>query len=431
MAKVGEPGPQPRRTSGWQLALVALALAIFATNVVVPGVIVGIGFTGLIGLTGAATVLQRIGALTAGVFEGAAQLSVIFLSMTLIAFTAVTAWNGYQRMAGRAGHPRSLLRWPWLLLGLLLFLSCQWALPEGNQRSALPVLPGALVIAFSVWAVLSISALIIRMSVGGLRLSWRLARASPFGAGVLTLGALAATALALAVVPLAKALKSESRAIANAQPAPCDSASWECSRQALLGAGARRTGAIPATYNSAGEVSVAHLGALGSAPASNMHACLETQFQQQEMMAKAHRIARGIVTNSADAEDLVQAILLNICMRREPPLDFEPYFLRAVDFGARRRFGQVSRACELESLPEPACNIRPDDQYVELESHHALRAALCALPKEQQDVLRMRYFEGMDETEIGLRLDITHAAARKRVQRARDQLRTEFLQRCQ
>ncbi|NTX57315.1 sigma-70 family RNA polymerase sigma factor [Myxococcus sp. CA039A] len=431
MANMGEPGPQPRRTSGWQLALVALALAIFAANVVVPGIILGIGFTGLMGLTGAAAVLQRIGALTSGVFEGAAQLSVIFLSMALIAFAAVTAWNGYQRMAGRAGPPRLLLRWPWLLLGLLLFLSCQWSLPEGNQRSALPVLTGALVIAFSVWAVLAISALVIRMSVGMLRLSWRLAKASPFSAGVLTLGALAATASAMAVVPLAKALESRSQAIAYAQPAPCDSASWECSRQALLGAGALRPAAMFASHDGPGAVSAAHLTATESE--TNVRSCLEVSFQQQEMMAKARRIAQGLIMNGADTEDLIHAILLNICLRRShvPPLDFESFFLRAVKYGAMRRFNSMSRTCTLESLPEPVCRIQPDEQYVALESHLALRKALCTLSKQHQDVLRMRYFEELDEAEIGRRLEIDHATARKRVQRARDQLRTEFLQRCQ
>ncbi|NOK22382.1 RNA polymerase sigma factor [Corallococcus carmarthensis] len=428
MAQQGESGPASRRTAGWQLALVALALALFSIKVVIPGVFVGIGATGLLGFAGAAVILERIGALTSGIFEGAAQLSIVFLGMALIAFVAIAGWNGYRRLAGRVGPPPLLLRWPWALMGLLLFFACRLTLDL-----ALPVLPGAFVIAFSVWTLIAVSVLLVRMSIGMVRLSWRIAQASPFGAGMLTLAALAATGLTLAVGSLAESLQDHARTMASARPSRCDSLSWECSRQALLAAQPSRP--APASLDpddGFGDIRAASFTASAeSAVELNTRVCLERPFRQPDMMARARRIAQSLVSNNADADDLVHAILLNICLRKVPPAEFERYFLRSVEYGARRRFTQLGRACSLEESPEAQCLLRADEQYVEAESHAALREVLCTLTEQHQQVLHMRYFEELDEAEIGRQLGIGHAAARKRVQRARDELRTRFLQRCQ
>lgn len=414
-----------------------MALAIFSVNVVIPGVFVGIGATSLLGLVAAAVVLERIGALATGIFEGAAQLSLIFLGMAVAVFAAIAVWNGFRRMAGHPGPPPLPLRWPWALLGLLLFLACRLTLPEGTQRSTLPVLPGALVIAFSVWILLAVSALLVRLSVGMLRLSWRIARASPFGAGMLTLAALAATGLTLFVASLAEALQARAQTVASTRPGRCDSLSWECSRQALLAAQPARPAPVLSAIPQESDADFGSLAAESYAPAEspvelNTRACLERQLQQRDMMSKARRIAWNFVRNDADAEDLVHAILLNICLRKKPPTEFERYYLRAVEYAAMKQFGRMSHSCALDAVPdEPTCILGPDDEFVERESHIALHKALCTLPERHREVLLLRYFEELDDAEIGLRLRIEPATARKRVQRARDELRTEFLQQCQ
>ncbi|WP_426747738.1 sigma-70 family RNA polymerase sigma factor [Myxococcus faecalis] len=431
MTRTGESGPPPRGTAGWQLVLVALALAIFVINVVFPGLVVGIGFTGLMGFICAGFVLETLGALATGVFEGTAQLSIIFLGMTLIAFVAATSWNGFQRLAGRTAPPPLLLRWPWLLLGLLLFIACALTLPARVGRSALPVLPGAFVIAFTVWSVISVSVFLVRMSLGVLQHSWRLAKRSPFGAGILTLGAIAAS---LAVVPLAKSLVSGLPRAPAPQASRCDDLSWECTRQAILASRQAYPGPAWASKEgpSSNAVAFASYGATQAEVELNALACLEQQFNLHDMMPKARRIAQGIIQSDAEAEDLIHAVLMNICLRKKaPPRDFEPYFLKAVRNSATKRFVRLSRACPLDSQPEPECHLRPEDEFISMESHEALRNAFCTLSEEHQEVLRLRYFEELDEAEIGRQLEITHAAARKRVQRARDILRTEFLQRCQ
>ncbi|RKH94984.1 sigma-70 family RNA polymerase sigma factor [Corallococcus sp. AB004] len=432
MAQQGESRPPPRRTAGWQLVLVAVALTIFSVRVVIPGIFVGIGATGLMGFAIAAVLLERMGALSAGIFEGAAQLSVIFLGMALIAFVAITGWNGYRRLAGRVGPPPLLLRSPWALVGLLLFLACKWAIPDAGERLALPVLSGAIVIAFSVWTLITVSVLLFRMSIGMIRLSWRIAQASPFGAGGLTLAALAATGLIPSVDSLAEALPARAQTVASARPARCDSLSWECSRQALLAAQPSRPAPVFAAPEDGyeGVTAASFTASADSTVTLNTRTCLERQFQQREMMAKARRIAQGLVGTS-DAEDLVHSILLNICLRKRPPDEFEQFFLRSVQYGAMKRFGRVIRSCSIDESLEPQCTIRPDDQYIQLESHQTLHDAICALPEKHQEIIQMRYFEELSDDEIGARLGLLPDAVRKRTQRARDQLRTIFLQQCQ
>lgn len=434
MAQQGESGPQARRTAGWQMALVALALAIFSVNVLVPGVVLGSVATALLGFLGAAVVLDRIGALSSsGVFEGTAQLSLILFCMALVMFAIIAGWNGSRRLAGRTGPPPLFLRWPWGMVGLLLFLVCQVTLPQGGQQSTLPVLPGALVLAFWSWTIITASLLMVRMSVWLVSTSWRISRASPFGAGMLTLAALAATGFALVVGAVAEELATQVKTVAAARPSRCDSLSWECSRQALLAAHppAARAPVLAETDDAFGNVEAATFTQSGPAPEFNTRECLDKSFQQQEMMARARRIAQSLI-GAGDAEDLVHSILLNICLRRRLPTEnFEQYFLRAIRYGALNGFSRLMNSCSLDSQPEPQCILRPDDQYVERESHEALRKALCLLKEDHKQVLQLSYYEELNDAEIGFRLNIEPATARKRLQRARDELRSHFLQQCQ
>lgn len=433
MAQQGDSVPPPGRTAGWQLMLVAVALTIFAVKVAIPGTVIGIGSTAIIGLAVAAAHLKQMGALTTGVFEGTAQLSFVFIGMALMAFVAISAWNAYRRLKGRTPPP-VLFRRPWALLGLMLFLMCELTVPDSRQPSTLPVLPGALVITFTVWGTIAVSALLLRLSISALRLSWRVAKASPFGAGALTLGVLAATGSASVVESLAEAFAARLQSVSAARHGPCDSLTWECSRQALLAAQAPirlLTPALEWEEEAPSGAGVASLGDLDTSTVFNTRACLEKTAKQPELMDRARSIAQSIIRNSADVEDLVHAILLNICLRKTPPQDFEPYFLRAVRYGALKRFGRAGDTCTLDSVPDPICFLRPDDEYVEAESHAALRKAICGLSEQHQQVIQMRYFQDLDETEIGLLLRIDHGTARKRVQRARDQLRILFLQQCQ
>lgn len=88
-------------------------------------------------------------------------------------------------------------------------------------------------------------------------------------------------------------------------------------------------------------------------------------------------------------------------------------------------------ACPLDDAPEPECDLRPDDDYLRSEALKALRTSLCSLKDDDREVLDLRYFKELSELEIARHLGISYDAARKRLQRAREKLEVEFLQRCQ
>jgi RNA polymerase sigma factor (sigma-70 family) len=150
------------------------------------------------------------------------------------------------------------------------------------------------------------------------------------------------------------------------------------------------------------------------------------------MLERASRKAATMV-GSADAWDLVHATLLSVCLHSGDRYDFEQFFLRSLHNGAiswLRRPGHA-RTCSIDYEPEPVCDIRPDDEYMRSETQRAVRKALCALGNDDQQVLYLRYFDDLGEEQIAHRLGIGYAAARKRLQRARERLQVEFLQRCQ
>jgi RNA polymerase sigma factor (sigma-70 family) len=134
----------------------------------------------------------------------------------------------------------------------------------------------------------------------------------------------------------------------------------------------------------------------------------------------------------ADAQDVVGETLIEVCLHAYAPAAFEPFFLRSVKNRALnwRRDPDTGRTCSIDSAPEPVCDMRPDDEYIQEEMRRTVLAALCRLSSEDQQVLLMRVWDDISESEIAQRLGITHDAARKRLQRARERLRAEFDERC-
>ncbi|OJH35958.1 RNA polymerase sigma factor [Cystobacter ferrugineus] len=129
----------------------------------------------------------------------------------------------------------------------------------------------------------------------------------------------------------------------------------------------------------------------------------------------------------------MHATLLSVCLHSGERYDFEQFFLRSVRNGVYswyRRAGNV-RTCAIDSIPEPACDIQPDDQYVRFETQVGVHKALCTLRDDDRQVLMLSYFDELSDLEISERLGISHAAVRKRLQRAREKLEEKFLQQCQ
>ncbi|MCP3138135.1 RNA polymerase sigma factor [Pyxidicoccus xibeiensis] len=391
-----------------------MALVIFAFNVLIP--IEGLAFfmTALTGFFGAAYLLERLGALSSGIFDGAVYLASALLLLGAMLAASVTAWNLIRRLAGQTKPPPLLLRWPWLVVGVILALACRAILPPDLGRSQQPVLAGALVLAAFTWAVLYSAYLLYALGWGGLSLSWRIARTSPFGAGMLTLACLGSTAFVFLLGALADELESSAgRLSAPRASASCNSPSVECSRQLLLASATM--GATPSLSS-------------GPSRTQSFRDCMESRYQDHTLLAKARSIAAEIV-GPADAPDIVYESLLSVCLHSDRYRDFEQFFLRSVRNRALNGL-RSARSCPIDLEPEPSCTLRPDDDYVRRETQLALQKSLCALGAEHRQVLLMHYFDDMSELEISQQLGIEYAAARKRVQRARDKLEIDFLQRC-
>lgn len=408
------PRDSERRTNRWQFALFAISLTLFAIHVLIPvGALSFIG-TAIAGTAGASRVLAELGALSPGIFEGTIYLASALLLLCAMLAGGVTAWNLLLKLGGRPGPPRLLLRRPWLLLGVFLWLASWLFIPAGMGRSQHPVLVGAFVLATALWTTLYVGYLLWSLGKGGLALSWHIARASPFGAGLLTLACLGSTALAFLVVAATKEAPTRQARLSVPRPEePCRSTSLECSRQFLLAS------SVPDD---------APWALSADTPSPSFTDCIESRYQDRALLDKAKRIA-GRLVGSEDASDVVHGVLLSVCLQQRDHDNFEQFFLRSVHFGALK-WRRGARTCSIDEESEPACDLRPDDQYVQLETQHVVQRVLCSLGEEHRQVLLMRYFDDMSELEIAQRLGIGYPAARKRVQRARDKFSDGFDQRC-
>src|SRR6185436_8759465 len=81
----------------------------------------------------------------------------------------------------------------------------------------------------------------------------------------------------------------------------------------------------------------------------------------------------------------------------------------------------------LESVADP----RPDAAQciVAREDAAALEEALALLPDETREVVTLFYREGQSVAQVAVLLDLTDAAVKKRLSRARQALRTALLER--
>jgi RNA polymerase sigma factor (sigma-70 family) len=430
----------------WQLLLVVLSLGTFAVVVLLPLSLLVLFLTGFVGLLWTSEQLARLGALEASAFGGAVYLGGGLLLGGLLLALLVTGWNLLRRLADASHAPPFLLRWPWFLFGALLLLMRMLVLPPG--RSALPGVSGAWVIAMASWCFLTVGLCWERLSSGGLSLAWRGARASPFIAGLVTAGGLGSAVFLLTLGAVQEdSLSSNARALRVPRPT-CSDSDLECTRQLFLEL-ARRQGSSPWRQSSAlpssalasasgdfplaAEEAFEDRGAPAeSAPSSSFHRCMETSYQRRDMMERARRIAERSV-GTADAWDIVHATLLSVCLQGMDRYDFEQFFLRSIQNGVvswHRKQGAV-RSCPLELLPEPVCLTRPDDEYVRSETQNAVRKAFCVLSPNERQLLELKYFDELGDLEIAQRLHISHVAARKRLQRAREKLLREIVQQCQ
>ncbi len=142
----------------------------------------------------------------------------------------------------------------------------------------------------------------------------------------------------------------------------------------------------------------------------------------------AYRLARRLTRSPHEAEDLAQTALLNVLRRAEFIEDetkVRSYLLTAVRNVWRNQLRSRSRRHVLGSDAAeviPSDELEPEEQVLTLLEAKLAATALASLSTTSQDVIRLRYLEGLDYQELSESLGITAVAARQRAHRAREEL---------
>ncbi len=141
-----------------------------------------------------------------------------------------------------------------------------------------------------------------------------------------------------------------------------------------------------------------------------------------------YRYARWLSRSDADAEDLAQTALVRVLERAPELPDAQTakwYLLRVVrnlatdEARARARVRVEPRS----RLPELVDAEAPDEHVLRAVEEALSRVALAHLPTCHQEVLSLRFLEGLGYPALARRLDTTEHAARQRVYRAVQALR--------
>lgn len=157
----------------------------------------------------------------------------------------------------------------------------------------------------------------------------------------------------------------------------------------------------------------------------------------------AHRTAiysyvRRLVANEADAEDLTVTAFekaLRAWERRPPVAEMRPWLFRiatnaCLDELRRRKRVQWQPWNRFISLfhPSQVATDDPEEEAVRHEKAGVVRAALALLPPRDRAALILREYQGMPVDDIGRALGISRGAAKITLFRARERLRSAYVQ---
>jgi RNA polymerase sigma-70 factor (ECF subfamily) len=147
-------------------------------------------------------------------------------------------------------------------------------------------------------------------------------------------------------------------------------------------------------------------------------------------------VAQAMLSDRDEAEEVVQETF-SIVWRRVDLFDREsgrlvPWLLRitrnrAIDrLRARRRRTLKSNRVRAESAGVESVAAREPNEAAQpgWQVHETVHSALKALPADQQQVIRLAYFEGLTHSEIAGRLGIPLGTVKTRLRLAFDKLRT-------
>lgn len=150
------------------------------------------------------------------------------------------------------------------------------------------------------------------------------------------------------------------------------------------------------------------------------------EFQQAVSTLRPQLIgqARRYLAEDGEAEDAVQDVLLRLWQMHErlrPPIEGLATVLTrniCIDLLRRRR---NSVSCQTLAIEAP--------EVGQSERLERLMAVVDRLPDVQQTLLRLRHMQGMEMKELATLLQMSEAAVRKALSRARMAVRDEYMRR--
>jgi len=142
---------------------------------------------------------------------------------------------------------------------------------------------------------------------------------------------------------------------------------------------------------------------------------LETLVNRYQVQAV--HAAYMIVYDRALAEDVAQAAFVKVVERihqfdEERP--FAPWFFRIVVNDALKLAKKQKRNISLEGLDEPTAQLaewltdpglKPEQLLEEKQTRENILKAIQSLPPEQRAVVAMRYYLGMSEADMSMKMD--------------------------
>lgn len=145
-------------------------------------------------------------------------------------------------------------------------------------------------------------------------------------------------------------------------------------------------------------------------------------------VARAMAVARRLLGNVEDAEDLVQEAFMRALARLgtfDQTRAFAPWFFRLlINTGINARKARALRAAEPERGDVPSRGASPHDAAERREIRERFAAALAALPPRQRLVISMFEVDGLSTAEIAESLRISRETVRWHHHQARHALRS-------
>jgi RNA polymerase sigma-70 factor (ECF subfamily) len=163
------------------------------------------------------------------------------------------------------------------------------------------------------------------------------------------------------------------------------------------------------------------------------NAAIRREFEDRlaECGPLAYRVARGVLRNSADAEDVAQEALLRAYSRFHRLRDrnrFRAWLVRIAFRLALDRFRSAKRREQRETLwAQPVPQPTTEDLAASSEFQAHLDLALEALPEKLRLVLLLSAMEGHTHEEVATMLGLPVGTVKSRLFSARKQLAEKLL----